>query len=684
MNFQEQTRLKMIEKPEASEAWNLTSIDRNLEDSQFKPTPGISLAQQNPETIKPQIEQLLIPSLDSPAPLQNIVALLQTAFLTDGCFIALKQMGRVVPQFVFADTKSLSSQPFPLLLQRLDRIHPLIRTKFLVISDCRDAYYSDVVNDLTAPHWNERSLTSQVASNLPLDWRALMAIQVQSPQGDVLLVLVKHQAYFWTEAEVKTLTSVSDLIAIGLLQVYSQVRSQQLTKIHTLLNQLTTAVRQGRDLSHIYHLTLKGLVAAFQSSRGRLFSFKYANPLHRSLPNAAHPVKAVLESEVSVQTTADTRPANPLWSSSGFDVTESTLMQQLFVEKKTIAIAENQQSDDPSCASRVDLLLVPLENQGTLLGCLLVQHDQPYCWTSEAIASTELVAAHLGTAILQALTLRQVQALVEDRTAQLQRSLEVQTRLYDKVRYQIEQLRGLNQQREEFLSTVSHELLTPLTSMTIAIRMLRQASLSPERQAKYLTILEQQCVQETNLINDLLALQKLESGQAVMQFGLVNAAELVAALVQDFEPIYRDRGLRLVAEIPPDPIHLHTDMSSFHRILHELLTNASKYSEAGTTIRLTLQQESGAFRQMVVVKVCNIGAAITPEEMPRIFDRFSRGAGMTQKAVPGTGLGLALVKTLVDHLGGAIAVSSQPLVDHTAWETSFTITLPQFSESALL
>lgn len=677
----------MIEELDASEAWNSSSMDRNPTHSHLKQMLDIALAQQNLGTIKSQIEELLFPSLEASTSLQKIVALLQTTFLSDGCFIALTQQEKVIPQFVFTDTESLNSYSPTQLLQHLNWLHSRIATQSLAIADCRNWHGFEWECEIAQLHPQKPLPPSTIAANKLPEWRALLATQVPSPQGDVLLVLVKHQPYTWTEAEVNTFIEISDTIAAGMLQICLQARLQQQTEVHTLLNQLTSAVRQGRDLSHLYHLTLKGLVAACLGDRGRLFSFKYANPLQRSLTNGLPQVKAMLESEVAVRVDADVDMTNPLWSNSCCAVTASPLLQQLFVEMKTIAIAADHQPDHPSSSGSARssaLLVVPLENQGMLLGCLLIQHDQPYYWQSQAIAVVELVAAHLSTAMIQANTLRQVQALVEDRTAQLQRSLEVQTRLYDKVRRQIEQLRGLNQLREEFLSTVSHELLTPLTSMTIAIRMLRQASLSPERQARYLTILEQQCVQETNLINDLLALQKLESGQAVMQFCLVNAADLLLTQVQEFEPICHDRGLQLETEMPSNPVHLHIDASSFNRILQELLTNASKYSNAGTTIRLSLHQEPSEFRQMVVVKICNVGAAITPEEMPRIFDRFSRGEGMTQKAVPGTGLGLALVKTLVEHLGGAIAVSSHPLVDHPAWETSFTVTLPQFPESALL
>jgi signal transduction histidine kinase len=111
----------------------------------------------------------------------------------------------------------------------------------------------------------------------------------------------------------------------------------------------------------------------------------------------------------------------------------------------------------------------------------------------------------VSATIIQNQTLRQVQSLVEDRTAQLQRSLEVQAKLYEKTRQQIDQLQQLNQLKEEFMSSMSHELRTPLTTMSLAIRMLRQPELPLERREKYLEILEQECNKEIDLINDLLS-----------------------------------------------------------------------------------------------------------------------------------------------------------------------------------
>ena len=109
------------------------------------------------------------------------------------------------------------------------------------------------------------------------------------------------------------------------------------------------------------------------------------------------------------------------------------------------------------------------------------------------------------------------------------------------------------------------------------------------------------------------------------------------------------------------------------------MTNAGKYSDPNSTVSVKVSQQSG---QQIVITICNGGDGISVEELPYIFEKFRRCQGMTQNAVPGTGLGLALVKNLVQHLNGTIAVSSLPTDATQSYETCFAVTLPQNSKIA--
>lgn len=473
---------------------------------------------------------------------------------------------------------------------------------------------------------------------------------------------------------------------------------QQLRQRQHLIDQIVNAIRNSHDLDQVYQLTVKNLVQTMRVGRVFLLMFKYVDPRYRnrtshSIPKTKATVvaEALWEKATLVEQKLLNQDFNPIEAvQPSFWASECSLCQLILQGQPEVSVSGLDTNFDYSVgsspfqpdslfqiASLPACLLLPLESQGTILGCLVLQHDEPKIWTEDDIGFVRLVAAQLSTAIIQTRSFQQVQAVVQERTAQLQRSLEVQAKLYEKTRQQVEQLRKLNEEREEFLSTISHELLTPLTSMTLAIRMLRQANLDDERRSKYLNILEQQCVQETHLINDMLALRKLESASATVQVQRLDLRQLMQDVIESVESGCREKDLKLLLNLPSRPLILYTDGESLHRILVELLTNAKKYSEPSSAIELTVASEGDLTAHQVVVSVRNIGSGIAPDELPHIFDKFRRGRGVTKQAIQGTGLGLALVKSLVEHLDGTIAAVSHPLDGNSSWETCFTITLPQ-------
>jgi signal transduction histidine kinase len=492
------------------------------------------------------------------------------------------------------------------------------------------------------------------------------------------------------------LQAITDQVAVVISQINLQRQAQQQARCQGLIEQLTIAIRNAQDLSQILNLATTGIAQVLQVERSFLVTLKYADPMmkSRSVERAAKTRAAVVcewlhQADRNTQTAEEVNELS--WLQQSFWVADCAWCQQVFLDPtQPLAIADQQQvlNPDKHFAPIFDpeqfpaALIIPLESQGTVLGFLVLQHHQVRPWQPDEIMWAELVAAQVSTAMIQSQTLRQVQGLVEERTAQLQRSLEVQAKLYERTRRQVDQLRQLNQLKDEFLSTMSHELRTPLTSMTLAIRMLRQPSIAPERHQKYLDILEQQCNQETNLINDLLALQKLESNQAPIQLQKVDLRGLVHDLTACFEDQWTAKGLKLALELPKRSLMVQTDFDSLNRILIELLTNAGKYADPHTTVSLSLTHQIEAGVSQTVMTLRNIGHGISAEELPHIFDKFRRGRGVTQQAIQGTGLGLALVKCLVQHLNGTITVASQLLTETpNRYETCFTLILPSVFHS---
>jgi signal transduction histidine kinase/CHASE2 domain-containing sensor protein len=231
---------------------------------------------------------------------------------------------------------------------------------------------------------------------------------------------------------------------------------------------------------------------------------------------------------------------------------------------------------------------------------------------------------------------------------------------------QVTDLRGLSDRKDEFLSLVSHELRTPLTNIRMAIELM-SCSESSEETAYYLNILENECSREVKLINDLLDLQRIEAGAQSIQVTSIQLQPWLEALVLPFHK--RAEKLQQRLELQITPVAIATDAIYLEQILSELLNNACKYTPPGGLIRLqiapSLQEKSG-----VILTLGNSGVTIPTQVLPKIFDKFYRIPQSDINRQGGSGLGLALVKRLVDLLQGQIQVQSQD-----EW-TQFDLLLP--------
>jgi signal transduction histidine kinase len=253
------------------------------------------------------------------------------------------------------------------------------------------------------------------------------------------------------------------------------------------------------------------------------------------------------------------------------------------------------------------------------------------------------------------------------------------------------EIKALNQLKDDFLSTISHELRSPMTNIKMATRMLKlllQQDESNEsgkaqfwadqEQTKlkakvnhYLLILEQECDREIDLLNNFLDLQQLDAGNYCLAQTIVDLQESIPQVIKPFlhRVVNQQQTLRLkIANSLPI---LKTDQTSLERILAELLCNACKFTPTGGEIMVELCSKlvsPEAFTLQLRVK--NSGVEIPLNEYFRIFDRFYRIANGDRWKHNGTGLGLTLVKKLTEHLGGAIQVESGD------GQTCFTVEIP--------
>ena len=487
-------------------------------------------------------------------------------------------------------------------------------------------------------------------------------------------------------------------------QYWKQQYQKQLA-YQSFTRKLTDEIRKSSALPVIYETTLQGLNQLFGTDQSAVLRLKFWDVRQMLRVAARLPKTRVLIEAVSTaydqspsialpMTAAPSRLApdevqdlSPTSIQSSYWVSECGITQSAMKAFPDVLHLTSDAAFQASIGEVSQLLgtvelpsilMLPLENKGKPLGFLVLQCRQSRHWSAQDLDFAKLVAGQVSSAIIQTETLRQVESIVEDRTAQLRHSVDLQAKLYELNRKQIERLREMNKRMDEFLSTLSHELRTPLTSMMLAIRMLREATLTPDRRSQYLNILEQQCAQETRLINDLLALQELETKQVVMQLQVIDLPSFMRDLESGFAQQWAPKGLTLEMDLP-GKLAISTDVSSLNRVLVEVLTNAGKYSDPSTRVSLRVTQSIA--RQISIV-ITNLGGGIPAEEMPYIFEKFRRCQGMTDNAIPGTGLGLALVKSLVQHLGGTISATSQPIEEGTTYVTTLTILLPKVPESA--
>ncbi|MEH2026626.1 MAG: GAF domain-containing sensor histidine kinase [Nostoc sp.] len=530
---------------------------------------------------------------------------------------------------------------------------------------------------------------------LPLPIKAVLAIPTRfGGNNNGVINLIKFQPYEWSEPEKQLLKEVESACAIAFSgvaqaqQITHQEQSLQKSKQHqNLIKQLTLLSRSNLELNQMLQLVIASTAESLQADRGLLILLKYTDPLFRTQAKKQIPkAKATVIGEWARETqSSGTSKLDTLAKS--FLVSDCGLCQRAFMDSgKPVIFDDYTDQNETLTAAPLfaieelpAILLVPLESQGKILGFLVLQQSVIRNWQPAELNLVEMVCAQVSNAIIQSQTLRQVQTLVDERTAKLQSSLELQAKLHERTRQYVEQLRKLNELKDEFLSNMSDRLRYPLTNMLMSIRNLRLPGIAPERQGRYMDILEQECTKEINLINDLLTLQKLESPHEAPQLESIDLNTKIQDIASSFEKKLGEKGLKISVDLPEDSLKLQTEVESFDRILQELLTNACKYSEHDTIVHLEAAHRVDQQIDQVIMKVTNTGRAISEEEATYIFDKFRRGKG---RWTPGTGLGLALVKSLVQHLNGAIAIESLPISDSEQSEICFTLTLPQFSDES--
>ncbi|WP_416350883.1 GAF domain-containing protein [Rivularia sp. UHCC 0363] len=627
-----------------------------------------------------EINQIIASSIPTDQMLLEIAQLVGNAFKVDYCYLLTD------PKEGELTTASWNAQESYLSLPNPNEAFSIEQLELPVVQCAAEPFTIEDISTI------QESLAIG-CQNFPLPIKAVLAIPTRfGDENNGVISLIKSEPYEWSNSEKQLLKAVESCCAIAFAQV-AQARviasqKQQVRKSEqhqSLIQQLTILNRSNLEFSQMLQLVVTSTAEALGADRGLLILLKYSDPLFRIRTKTQIPkARATVVSEWCRET--DSSLCDELKSvEQSFWLGDCGISQRAFKASKPVTINDNSgRRKDTSTIAPIFVLdklpavmLMPLESQGKVLGFLVLQQRQSRNWQEAELNIVEMVCAQISNAIIQTQTLKQVQTLVDERTAQLQRSLEVQAKLYERTRQYVQQLRELNELKDEFLSNMSDRLRYPLTNMRMALRNLRHPEIQPDRQVKYLDILEQECTKEINLINDLLTLQKLETHQERPQFETIDLNTKIQDVAASFEQKLAEKGLNISVCLPPEPLKLQTEIESFDRILQELLTNTYKYSERDRSVELQVTQLHETQGNQIQIKVINVGRGISEQEATFIFDKFRRGKG---RWTPGTGLGLALVKSLIQHLNGKITVESASIEDSELSTICFTLTLPQFSD----
>ncbi len=221
-----------------------------------------------------------------------------------------------------------------------------------------------------------------------------------------------------------------------------------------------------------------------------------------------------------------------------------------------------------------------------------------------------------------------------------------------------ERLRELDRMKDDFISTVTHELRTPLTSIRALSEMLHEdPELELTQRTRFLGIIVSETERLTRLINQVLDMAKLESGRAEWVTGVVQVDEVVAESMAALEPLYRDKGVRLSANIAPDLPPVLADRDRLMQVVVNLLSNAVKFVAAQAGV---VKVEVSAGQGMVRVAVADNGPGLTEPECRSVFEKFRQGGNTLTDKPQGTGLGLPISRQIVEHFGGKLSVESAP------------------------
>ena len=290
------------------------------------------------------------------------------------------------------------------------------------------------------------------------------------------------------------------------------------------------------------------------------------------------------------------------------------------------------------------LAVAVVARSGEVLGGLFFGHPEPGVFTDREVAIVRGLAPQIATAIDNA-------------------------RLYERQQAARAEAEAANTMKDEFLATLSHELRTPLNAVLGWSRMLKAGALDQATASRALDVIERNANAQLQLIEDLLDVSRIITGKLRLDVKPVAPASVIEAAIDTLRPAAEAKGIRLQPILDPRAGPVSGDPDRLQQIVWNLLSNAVKFTPRGGRVQVRLERVNSH----VEIVVTDTGKGIAAEILPHVFDRFRQADSSSRRTHGGLGIGLALVKSLVELHGGTVHAASEG-ADRGA---AFTVKLPR-------
>ena len=448
-------------------------------------------------------------------------------------------------------------------------------------------------------------------------------------QEKLMAVLALHQCFqkrIWGEDEIQLVLVVADQAALALSQAYAYEQVRALAKRESLINTITSAIRSSLNPEDIFAAITQQLGQALQVD-GCVLS------LWTQDDEFAHCV-GLYDSSDPENSLENYYSLHHQLPESAVKIQDNPVLQEILWTEEPVVIHDI--ADDAAdvrgfeLSSKMpvrSLIVVPLLADGKCIGSITLRESgKARRWLSSEVELAKSVASQAAIAVQQ-------------------------SRLYQKTREQAERLLELDKQKTEFFQNISHEFRTPITLIQGPLDSAVSAGEGLSHAQSIIALRNSRRL--LRLVNQLLDLQRLDAGRMQPSFRPCDLVEFVTQIVDSFRPYCEKKGLQVTTDLVNCPT-VYLDIEKFDKVLYNLLSNAMKFTPEQGTIAIKLATKDNH----CILQVQDSGIGILPQQIPYLFERFHQAEGSENRSYEGSGLGLSLVKELVELHGGNVSVDS--------------------------